>query len=176
MKKSFTLIELLIVVLIVGILATVALPQYQKVVLSAKTAEGWTNLDAIRKAVMMYRLEKGEAPVDGNNYLIVSVLDIGNPNTVSGGKFNYFGRGEPAPYLYPPGSYLAEQVRTLPGSVDNLRLMAFSPKFPGANDDCTNVDGSWISQNAEIILYMDENGTQRFWHLGKETSGTWYSD
>lgn len=43
MKQGFTLIELLIVVLIIGVLSAIALPQYQKAVERSRTAEALTN-------------------------------------------------------------------------------------------------------------------------------------
>ena len=46
-KKGFTLIELLVVVLIIGILASVALPQYFKVVEKSRSAEGISQCAAI---------------------------------------------------------------------------------------------------------------------------------
>lgn len=56
MKKAFTLIELLVVVLIIGILASIALPQYQKAVRRSRIAEAKINLKKLVEATDLYLL------------------------------------------------------------------------------------------------------------------------
>lgn len=61
-KQAFTLIELLVVVLIIGVLAAVALPQYQKTVEKSRATEAMQLLKSIDQAVDTYHLASGEYP------------------------------------------------------------------------------------------------------------------
>jgi prepilin-type N-terminal cleavage/methylation domain-containing protein len=60
MKKGFTLIELLIVVLIIGILAAIAVPQYQNVVQRSKISEAELMINVLFKAKTVCELAGGE--------------------------------------------------------------------------------------------------------------------
>ena len=59
MKKAFTLIELLVVVLIIGILAAIALPQYEKAVEKSRAAEAAITLGSMKRAVDIWIMENG---------------------------------------------------------------------------------------------------------------------
>ncbi|MGA2774964.1 MAG: prepilin-type N-terminal cleavage/methylation domain-containing protein [Candidatus Omnitrophota bacterium] len=57
MRKGFTLIELIIVVIAIGILATIAVPQYLKAVERAKSAKAKHALSLVSQAEKMYRAQ-----------------------------------------------------------------------------------------------------------------------
>ena len=73
MKKAFTLIELLVVVLIIGILAAVALPQYNKTVYKTRFGTLKTLTHSLMQAEQVYYMANGEYTND------IASLDVTAP-------------------------------------------------------------------------------------------------
>ncbi len=79
-KRGFTLIELLVVVLIIGILSSVALPQYRRSVDKARYAEIHATGRQLARMLEVYFDENGEYPHRWRD-LSVEIPNCSEPNT-----------------------------------------------------------------------------------------------
>ncbi len=75
-NRGFTLIELLVVVLIIGILAAVALPQYQKAVNKSRMAEAKVLMKALSDAQDVYALSHDDCGTYNANDLDIDFGEV----------------------------------------------------------------------------------------------------
>ena len=61
-EKGFTLIEIMVVLVILGVLATITVPAYIKYVRKAKIGEAISNVGSYATAIIIYKMEKGDWP------------------------------------------------------------------------------------------------------------------
>ncbi len=87
-QQGFTLIELMIAVAIVGILAAVAIPQFQGYIARSQVSEAVTLLGALQAPVNEYFHVNGELPkiaslgsVRKSGKYVSTIKDIGTPGT-----------------------------------------------------------------------------------------------
>ena len=92
-RTGFTLIELLVVVLIMGILASVAMPQYFKSVEKSRSSEAASVLSGIAASQERYFMQKGsyitaigslqnlDIGINGLSYFTVTAIGVTNTAT-----------------------------------------------------------------------------------------------
>ena len=131
-KKSFTLIELMIVVIIVGVLAAVAAPMMRKSIIRSKWTEAVAMVGTIRSAERVYYTEYG--------------------------TYKSFNLGE-APTAFPSlglkavdfdGVYFSNNCFNCAGDLNQISCAANASTAPKANEVSAG--------SGSLVLYMN-NGT-----------------
>lgn len=61
-QKGFATLEIILMVMVIGILATMAVPQFEKITAAANTSKVQSDLAAINTAAAVYQMEKGTVP------------------------------------------------------------------------------------------------------------------
>lgn len=136
-RAGFTLIEIMIVVVILGILASTVLPQFGKSQESAQEAAMITSLTTIRSQIELYRLQHGGTYPDAN---IVNQLTQ---------KTNFDGSTTGSPTI---GPYIVGQFPANPLN-QNLRTV----KTTGTADDSTG----WLYNTTTGAFTAGNTATNR---------------
>jgi type IV pilus assembly protein PilE len=157
---AFTLIEMLVVVLIIGILAAIALPQYTKAVRLSRASQALTMLNAILKGQEEYFLIHGEYTDNIEDLSITVPPDKLQKNmSAEDMKSNYY--------------YYCFSKRTCVANIQNMDYPTF--EFTGLKDNiskgrkwCRALTGS-SNQNArsicEIMGTVDPNMNGNYYLL-----------
>ena len=109
-RKGFTLVEIMIVVVIIGLLAAMAIPAFQKVRETSRQKAMVNNLRQVASAGQQYILDKGVSTVSYSllvkNGYFNTIQTVGGENYVTlgigetGGKINVRGGQPPATFTY----------------------------------------------------------------------------
>lgn len=83
-QKGFATLEIILMVMVVGILATMAVPQFEKITASANTSKVQSDLAAIQSAAAVYQMEKGKIPTYAELTADSSYFENGVPQAPTG--------------------------------------------------------------------------------------------
>ena len=142
-NKGFTLIELIMVTIILGILAAVAVPRYMGTVNQAEAAAEKAVVDALKAAVQNYStqefLEKGRYDYPANPFTLVDVDGYSDNNSYSDGVLT----GGDGSWAYTTSGQ--DQATVYHQRRDNT-VWAWDYSFADDSDDDSDDSGTNIGQ------------------------------
>ena len=142
-KHGFTLVEILIVVVILGILAAIVIPQFTEASTEAKTSSLCTDLQTLRSQIELYKVQHNDVPPAYATFLAKMSLysDInGNTNAAKTAVFCY------GPYLQklPVNQFNDKKDAVGSGTMDNTGTVG---------DD----GGSWEYNETTGVIKADDS-------------------
>ena len=180
LNSGFTLIELMIVVAIIGILAAVAIPQYQNYVARAQVSEALVLMSGAKTGVAEYAIVKGEFPttsalagIDAMSGKYVDTVEVGADGVITatfGGDAHTKIQGGTV-FLVPAGldsgsitwacTGSAVIGSYLPSSCAEVTGTAVVAKSSATLDSCTRLKEilaqPYISENQHMIEHLKAN-------------------
>ncbi len=94
-KSGFTLLEIIIVIIIVGVLASLALPRFFSTVEFSRSTEALTSMTALRQSLERCYLANAGS-YTGTTPCLITNLDLEDPGTSPGNHFTYTISGQSA--------------------------------------------------------------------------------
>ena len=91
-KSGFTLVEILIVVVILGILAAIVIPQFTEASTEAKTSSLCTDLQTMRSQIELYKIQHNDdLPAAGVDTEADFISDMTGQTNIAGAVGNDYG-------------------------------------------------------------------------------------
>jgi prepilin-type N-terminal cleavage/methylation domain-containing protein len=154
--RAFTLVEILVVVVLLGILAAVVIPALAKSTTSAKQSALATDLQLLRNFIMVYKsqhLEVAPGYPDGNTSVAPTEQAFIDQATLSSNA-----RGQ-TDVVGTPGFERGPYMQKMPvnpfNNLSTVQMLADGEAFPADADDS---DG-WICKAATGEIRADTSGT-----------------
>jgi len=156
MKKAFTLAEILIVLAILGILAAIALPQFQSHTQQAKEAAAKDTLRILRNAIEIYAAQHNGVPPGYPNgdtsaelLAMIFVYQMFKATNING---QFADVGTPG---YPLGPYIPTMPSNPFNNIKTVKVLVNNEEFP------TDANGAfgWIYKPSTKTIKLNSNGT-----------------
>ena len=164
--KGFTLIELMIVVAIIGILAAVAIPQYQNYVARSQVAEGFSLAGGLKTALTEYHNTTGVFPdgtTDAHTELGIEPAEDITGKFVTGVTVSNDGLGTITATFGPDSQHDGRFLRLTPTATDGAVLFNCSTDIEESYipSDCEDLAAKKAAEEAEAKKAAEEAKAKR---------------